>query len=51
MKVICAWCKKDLGTEEGPEDQISHGMCDECKVQFDEDLKKLKEERDKNKKK
>jgi len=51
MKVICAWCKKDLGTEEGPEDQISHGMCDECKKKWDEDLKKLKEERDKNKKK
>lgn len=31
MKVICAWCKKDLGEKEPLEEKIvSHGICGEC---------------------
>ncbi len=31
MKVICAWCNKDMG-EKGVKDVegISHGVCEEC---------------------
>ena len=28
MKVICAWCKKEMGEKEG--EGISHGMCESC---------------------
>ena len=34
MKIICAWCKRDLGEKESSafsECVISHGICDECK--------------------
>lgn len=31
LKVVCAWCGKDLGEKDGEgEEGISHGMCDEC---------------------
>lgn len=31
MKVICAWCKKDMGQKEPlEEDLISHGICPIC---------------------
>ena len=34
MKVICAWCKKDMGEKGDPSDKrVSHGMCQKC---FDE---------------
>jgi hypothetical protein len=43
MKVICAWCKKDLGEKdgEGQEGQTSHGICPECYL-------KVKGSRDEN---
>jgi PAS domain-containing protein len=33
MKVVCAWCNKDLGekhAESGTDDIISHGICPKC---------------------
>ena len=30
MEVICAWCKATLGHKEGPEDEVSHGICKRC---------------------
>ncbi|MFH1931039.1 MAG: hypothetical protein ABIN18_05560 [Pseudomonadota bacterium] len=31
MKVICCYCKKDLGDKAPFEDnRVSHGACDEC---------------------
>lgn len=31
-KLVCAWCKKELGEVEGLEEgQISHGMCPDCR--------------------
>lgn len=33
MKIVCAWCKKDLGTvhsEQYNESIITHGICTEC---------------------
>lgn len=39
MKVICAWCGKDLGTVEDSSGQggVSHGMCADCAKKFRED--------------
>lgn len=38
MKVICAWCKKDLEDKEPLEDKrISHGMCEKCCVRIMEE--------------
>ena len=28
VKVVCSWCKKVM--KEGPEDRVSHGVCEEC---------------------
>jgi GNAT superfamily N-acetyltransferase len=37
IPLVCAWCKKDMGTTMGEAGKVSHGMCDECqKKQFDE---------------
>ena len=31
MKIICAWCGKDLGEKDGKGVKgISHGVCDKC---------------------
>ncbi len=31
MKVICAWCNKDMGEKGGKDvEEISHGVCAEC---------------------
>ena len=31
MKVICAWCNKDMGEKGGKDvEGISHGVCEEC---------------------
>ncbi len=31
MKVICAWCNKDMGEKGGNDvEEISHGVCKEC---------------------
>lgn len=40
MKVICSWCKKDMGFTEGHiegDEMISHGMCDKCEEEFFKD--------------
>lgn len=32
MKIVCAWCQKDLGEKDGGgKEGISHGICTECK--------------------
>jgi len=30
MKVVCAWCGKDLGEKPGPTGKVSHGICEDC---------------------
>ena len=31
MKVVCAWCDKDMGEKDGKGvEGISHGICEEC---------------------
>ena len=35
MKVVCAWCKKDLGEKEPLKDKsITHGICPECEAKY-----------------
>ncbi len=29
MKIVCAWCNKDMG-EKGTEDGETHSICDDC---------------------
>lgn len=33
MRVICAWCKRDMGVKEGSA-HVSHGMCPDCSARF-----------------
>ena len=33
IRVICAWCGKDMGTKPGHSQGPSHSMCPECKAQ------------------
>lgn len=30
MKVVCAWCGKDMGEKMGPDGLTTHGMCKRC---------------------
>ena len=30
MRVICAWCGKEIGKYDGDSADVSHGICDEC---------------------
>ena len=33
MRVACAWCKRDMGYKDPPEDdRTTHGMCPGCLV-------------------
>ena len=36
MKVLCAWCKKDLGEKSPLENKsISHAICSECEARME----------------
>ncbi len=42
MKIMCAWCDKDMGEKDGKGiEGISHGICEEC---LEECLSKLEVE-------
>ena len=30
MKVVCAWCGKEIGKYDDNTDEVSHGICDDC---------------------
>ena len=30
MKVVCAWCNRDMGYKMGPDELVSHGICIPC---------------------
>ncbi len=30
MKVVCAWCKRDMGEKMGPDELTTHGICKDC---------------------
>ena len=40
MKIICAWCEKVL--KDGLDNQVSHGICEECKAEQMAELKELR---------
>lgn len=47
MKIICAWCDKDMGEVDGEGvEGVSHGICDEClkKIEAEEGLTVSEEE-------
>jgi len=47
MKIVCAWCKKELGEKEPLDDpRISHGICEECKQKMQQELKQYEKEID-----
>jgi hypothetical protein len=31
MMIICAWCGRALGKKPGAGDQVSHGICPDCR--------------------
>jgi uncharacterized CHY-type Zn-finger protein len=33
VKVICAWCEREMGTEEGA-DEIRYSVCRQCLAKF-----------------
>ena len=44
MKVVCSYCKKQIGVKECQKDcdgATSHGICDECLPKVEAELKKL----------
>ncbi|KKM97309.1 hypothetical protein LCGC14_1169310 [marine sediment metagenome] len=37
MRVICSWCGKDMGEKEPLDnEEISHGICEECQERLTE---------------
>ena len=31
MRIVCAWCGKDMGEKNGKgEEEVTHGICEEC---------------------
>jgi len=42
IKIICSWCKKDMGEKDGEgETGISHGMCDACMKKIEAEIQAL----------
>lgn len=33
MRVECSWCGADLGFKNGPDGEVSHGICPPCQEQ------------------
>ena len=52
MKIICAWCKKDLGEKEPLADnRITHSVCEKCKQKMQQELKQFRKEKENGKSK
>ena len=34
MTRVCAWCKTVLGETDGPEGEVTHGICAACDVRL-----------------
>lgn len=30
MRIVCAWCGKEIGKKENDDEEVSHGLCEEC---------------------
>ena len=44
MKIVCAWCGKDMGEKEGEGiEGISHSVCEECADKLVLEMKRLLE--------
>ena len=41
LKIVCAWCQKDLGTKDGKgQTGVTHGICKRCSQKMKEESKK-----------
>ena len=50
MRIICAWCGKEMGVKEAEGGSgITHGICPECNKKVREDLQARKKIRKENK--
>ena len=47
MKVVCAWCGKDLGIKPGSDEKVSHGICTECAKGLEKEMIDYEKEMDK----
>lgn len=48
MRVICAWCEKEgietvIGIIEGPETEISHGICEQHQEEMLKEIEQIKQ--------
>ena len=41
MKIVCAWCKKEMGNKDGDNETITHGMCEQCETKFEKQIEEL----------
>lgn len=42
MKIVCAWCQKDLGEKEPLEDKnVTHGICVDCLIKANQEIEEL----------
>ena len=30
MRIVCAWCGKEIGKKGNDDEEVSHGLCEEC---------------------
>lgn len=44
LKIVCAWCNKDMGEKPSQQSGITHGICESCKQKA---LKKLEQKKNK----
>lgn len=42
MKVVCAWCKKEMGEKDSDREGVSHGICEECLKGVKKEMEELK---------
>jgi len=45
MRIVCAWCGKEIGKKENDDEEVSHGLCEECfaKLEAEKESKTEKE--------
>lgn len=47
IKMVCAWCKKEIGEKESDREGVSHGIYIECGVNFKKEIEENKKRREK----
>lgn len=49
IRMVCAWCRKEMEEKEADRDGVSHGICNECGINVKKEIEENKKRREQKK--